>query len=245
MMNPLVRDDRRRALLLMCVTISGSMTALGAATSEASLRRVKLAELCVTNGAVAALPDGKLAIDTASSRGVVQHSDGETAELRFRYLGPSGDSKPLASGEMRRQIGIKLHAQDSCNLLYVMWHIEPDAQIAVSVKRNPSQHTHAECHANGYINLHPIGEVTHRRILPGESHVLHAELHGTQLTVLADGERAWVGSVAGLDLIYGPVGFRTDNARFEFDYLAVIDAQGRRSSTVDETHNRCERQAGD
>ena len=206
---------------------------------------IKLAQLCVTNGEVTARQDGKLAIDTPSSRGTVQHSDGDTAELRFRYLGPSADSKPLASGEMRRQIGIKLHAQDSCNLLYVMWHIEPDSRIAVSIKRNPSEHTHAECHANGYTNLHPIYEVAQRPLAQGESHILRAELRGTQLTVLADGERAWVGSVPGLGGIDGPVGFRTDNARFEFDYMAVIGAQVQRFAAGNESPNRCERQPGD
>jgi hypothetical protein len=56
----------------------------------------------------------------------------------------SGGVKPLASGELRRQIGLKLQAEDTCNLIYAIWHIEPDAMVAVSVKRNAGMHTHEQ-----------------------------------------------------------------------------------------------------
>jgi hypothetical protein len=92
-----------------------------------ALQRIDRDRLCVTNGEVAALPDGRLAIETASSRAIVQAGAGDApdqiAELRFQYLGPSADSKPLASGTLRRQIGLKLKAEDGCNLIYAMWHI--------------------------------------------------------------------------------------------------------------------------
>src|SRR6266849_5502686 len=116
-------------------------------TSASALRRIDREKLCVTNGIVSALPDGRLAIDTPSSRAVVRVATAQTAEIRFRYLGPSEGSKPLASGELRRQIGLKLRAQDSCNLLYAMWHIEPDSRIAVSLKRNAGMHLHEQCRA--------------------------------------------------------------------------------------------------
>jgi hypothetical protein len=208
--------------------------------------RVARGSLCVTNGVVSPLPDGWLAVETASSRGVVRGSDGQTAEIRFRYLGPTADSKPLASGELRRQIGIKLHAQDTCNLLYVMWHIEPDSKIGVSIKHNPTQHTHAQCHANGYTTLRPNTSVAMPRILRNEAHTLRAELRGTELIVLADGRRAWVGTVGGgLAGIDGPVGFRTDNARFEFEYFANIAGSGSPNRGVDQSLNRCVQQPGD
>ena len=225
-------------LVLMAIPVRGD-------AAESSLQRVERDSLCVTNGAVTALPNGKLSIDTASSRGFVRGSDGQTAEIHFRYLGPSADSKPLASGEMRRQIGLKLHAQDTCNLLYVMWHIEPDSKFGVSVKRNPTRHTHAECHANGYTTIKPSSGMTMPRILPGETHTLRAQLRGSELTVVADGRRVWVGTIGpGLEGIEGPVGFRTDNARFEFEYLAAIaDSAGHRN--VDDTRKRCVQQPGD
>jgi hypothetical protein len=230
--------------IFLCLSVVPAIADDGAA--GAPIGRVGAGSLCVTNGIVSPLPDGRLAIETASSRGVIRGSDGQTAEIRFRYLGPTADSKPLASGEMRRQIGIKLHAQDTCNLLYVMWHIEPDSKIGVSIKHNPARHTHAECHANGYTTLRPVTSVTMPRILPGETHALRAELRGTELIVLADGRRAWVGTVGGgLAGIDGPVGFRTDNARFEFEYSANIASSRSPNRVVDQSRDRCVQQPGD
>jgi len=185
------------------------------------LHRIGLSSLCVTNGEVTETPGGRLLIDTPSSRAVVPGSSSAAAEIRFRYLGPSQGSKPLASGEMRRQIGLKLRAQDSCNLLYAMWHIEPDSRLAVSVKRNPGQSQHAECGARGYVNIKPARSVTMPRIQVNEWHTLRAELQGTQLTVVADGHAVWEGTVGTAIFEFdGPPGFRTDNARCELEYLA-------------------------
>jgi hypothetical protein len=192
------------------------------ATAAPALQRINRDNLCVTNGVVSARPDGRLEIDTPSSRGVVRVATAQTAEIHFRYLGPSESSKPLASGELRRQIGLKLRAQDTCNLVYAMWHIEPDSRIAVSVKRNAGKHTHEECDARGYVNVKARTSVAMPRILSGESHTLLAELRGTDLTVVADQRVAWVGTL-GRDIFDfdGPVGFRTDNARFVFEYSAA------------------------
>src|ERR1700680_5017712 len=123
------------------------------ATDAPALQRINRDNLCVTNGVVSVRHDGRLEIDTPSSRGVVRVATAQTAAVRFRYLGPSESSKPLASGELRRQIGLKLRAQDTCNVVYAMWHIEPDSRIAVSVKRNAGKHTHEECDARGYVNV--------------------------------------------------------------------------------------------
>jgi hypothetical protein len=193
--------------------------------APSALQRIDRDRLCVTNGAVSALPSGRLAIDTPSSRAVVEDSvenpADQVAEIHFQYLGPSHDSKPLASGELRRQIGLKLHAQDSCNLIYVMWHIEPDARVAVSIKRNVGLHTHEQCGARGYINFKSQDGIGPPPIRPGEVHTLRAELRGKDLTVMADGKVAWQGSLGSeTGLPVGPPGFRTDNARFAFEYLA-------------------------
>jgi hypothetical protein len=191
------------------------------AISGSPLSGIGRENLCVTNGIVSGLPGGRMAIETPSSRAVVQIATAQTAEIRFRYLGPSEGSKPLASGELRRQIGLKLRAQDTCNLLYAMWHIEPDSRVAVSIKRNPGQHAHEECGARGYVNLKPRTGVVLPKILPGESHVLRATLNGADLILVADGRVAWEGNVGnGVSEFDGPVGFRTDNARFEFEYYA-------------------------
>jgi len=184
------------------------------------LGAIRLADLCVTNG-VAAESGSKLRIDSASSRAVLRAMTAEIAEIRFRYLGPSASDKPLASGELRRQIGVKLRAQDSCNLVYAMWRIEPDSRVVVSVKRNPGMSTHDECHADGYVNLKPTTGAQPPKIAIGEDHVLKAELEKTRLTVLADGRIAWSGVLGRQAFEFdGPVGLRTDNARFELTFMA-------------------------
>ena len=189
--------------------------------SAEPLAQVALPDLCVTNGAIHAAPDGKLQIDTPSSRAVLRFQTDPVAEIGFRYLGPSAESKPLASGELRRQIGIKLRAANTCNLVYAMWHIEPDSRVAVSVKRNPGMREHAQCHAGGYINMKQSGAPSPPRIVAGQEHVLHAELHGSNLVVSADGVEAWRGDLGQFITQFdGPVGLRTDNASFQFSYFA-------------------------
>jgi hypothetical protein len=208
--------------------------------------RIEKDELCVTNGIVTALPGGLLGVDTPSSRAVVRIVTAQTAEIRFRYLGPSKSSKPLASGELRRQIGLKLRAQDTCNLLYVMWHIEPDAKIAVSIKRNAYKHTHEECGAHGYTNIKGHSSAALPKILPGEVHTLRAELQGNDLIVIADGRMVWNGTLGpAIAAFDGPVGFRTDNARFEFEYFAGSALPGTHSNTPDKRLNACLSSPGD
>jgi hypothetical protein len=190
-----------------------------------SFERIDRKSLCVTNGAVTERPNGQLAIDTPSSRavlgGAVDKAADQAAEIRFRYIGPSQATKPLASGELRRQIGLKLRAQDTCNLIYAMWHIEPDAVVAVSIKRNVGMNTHEQCGAHGYINIKAQKRIDLTPIRPGETHALRAELHGNMLTVTADGKPAWQGALGNATQFpVGPPGLRTDNARFEFDYFA-------------------------
>jgi hypothetical protein len=206
--------------------------AMAQETSGPALQRIDRDDLCVTNGLVSALPSGRLSIKTPSSRAVVRAATVNTAhqvaEIRFRYLGPTEASKPLASGELRRQIGLKLRAEDSCNLIYAMWHIEPDARVAVSIKRNAGMHTHRQCHAGGYVNFKTQPRVDLPPIRPGEAHTLRAELHGYDLTVVADGKVVWQGTLADSPpSLNGLPGFRTDNARFEFEFCLVKRIYGR------------------
>jgi len=208
------------------------------AMQGAPLQRITRDQLCVTNGEITTTPNGRMAINTPSARAIVQIPIASgVAEIRFTYLGPSEGSKPLASGEMRRQVGLKLRALNQCNLLYVMWHIEPDTKVAVSIKRNPGQSTHEQCDAHGYTTVRPRVSTPLPRVLPGESRTLRAVLTGDDLTVTADTKIVWEGSIGnGLANINGPVGLRTDNARFEFDYAAMPAANG---STT-----RCESSGG-
>jgi hypothetical protein len=218
--------------------------------SGPALQRIDRNDLCVTNGAVSVLPGGRLAIVTPSSWAVVRATPESTAnqvaEIRFRYLGPTQTSKPLASGELRRQIGLKLRADDTCNLIYAMWHIEPDAAVAVSIKRNAGMHTHEQCHAGGYVNFKAQSRGNPPPIRPGETHTLRAALHGNDLTVAADGKVTWQGAFANeLPPLDGPPGFRTDNARFELDYYTDRPAKSLPQARAQPGQGRCVMSEGD
>jgi hypothetical protein len=245
-MRPAVKSAFAVSSAFLAFTYCSLAQALQPAGSEPPLRRIDAHELCVTNGAVQTLPDGRLAIDTPSSRAVVTPPTAQTAEIRFNYLGPSKTSKPLASGELRRQIGLKLRAQDTCNLLYAMWHIEPDSKIAVSIKRNPGMHTHEQCHASGYETVRPRSHIDLPKVMPGETHMLRAELRRTDLTIIADDRVVWQGTVGNaIDEFDGPVGLRTDNARFAFEYYAGAVSPDTRSKALDRAINRCVASPGD
>jgi hypothetical protein len=127
-----------------------------------------------------------------------------------------------------------------------MWHIEPDGKVGVSVKSNPDMHTHAECHAGGYTTMRPSYSEPIPRVLAGDSHTLRAQLRGGDLTVSVDGRRVWVGNVGDrLAAIDGPVGFRTDNGRFEFEYRAQAASPDSARREVDQALNRCAVGPGD
>src|SRR6266851_740576 len=106
----------KRALAILALVICAPC-AFAQKTSGPALQRIDRNDLCVTNGTVSMLPGGRLAIDTPSSRAVIHAATANTAdqvaEIRFRYMGPTQISKPLASGELRRQIGLKLRAKDT------------------------------------------------------------------------------------------------------------------------------------
>jgi hypothetical protein len=211
-------------LVAVAMAIFSSSCLAQSSNVAPELQRIGRSQLCVTNGVVTARDGGSLlSVETPSSRAVVPGASARTAEIRFRYLGPSANSKPLASGELRRQIGLKLRAQDTCNLLYAMWHIEPDSRLAVSIKRNAGMHTHQQCGASGYTSVKGRETMDLPKLRAGEYHTFRAELRGDRLALIVDGKQAWDGSVGPtINEFDGSVGFRTDNARFEFEYMAAL-----------------------
>ena len=212
---------RREYIPIIALLMTAGLPPDGA-TAQSTLSPVTRRDLCVTNGVIAETTSGTMLIESASSRAIVSNSDGRSAAIRFRYLGPSANAKPLASGELRRQIGLKLRSLNQCNLLYVMWHIEPDSNISVSTKQNPGQSTHAACDAHGYTTIRPMAVARRPKPGIGEWHELRATLKGSDLTLIADGAIAWQGTLPKtFDPVDGPSGLRTDNARFEFTFLAT------------------------
>ena len=177
--------------------------------------------LCVTEGALESSSSERMRVSVPKMRAYVIVPTAQSAELRFKYLGPTSKDVPLGSGILRRQFGLKLRAQDACNLLYAIWRIEPESKLVVSVKRNPGQHTSAECGNRGYENIKPGRSFPVPRLEVGQSHTLRAEMEGNEMRVLVDNGLVWEGTVgsdaAALD---GPVGIRSDNAQVEFDLMA-------------------------
>lgn len=202
--------------------ILGGAAALAAACCApapargSELQPVSRGDLHVTLGEIKTGSGGRLSIESPKVRAVLARPRLRFAELRFRYLGPSAQTAPLASGEKRRQIGLKLLAQDGCNLVYAMWRIEPEPGLVVSIKRNPGMSRWRECGARGYRSVKPDERTAIPVLAPGEEHRLTARLEGEQLRIEVDGALAWRGRL-GKDAfeLEGPVGLRTDNGRFD------------------------------
>lgn len=177
--------------------------------------------LCVTEGVIKETAANHLTVDVPKMRAYVNRWTGPAGEARFTYLGPSAVQVPLASGALRQQFGLKLRAQDGCNLIYAMWRFEPEAKLVVSVKSNPGEHTSAECGNRGYRNIRARKSSPVPLVRPGETHTLRAEMNAAELAVFVDDTPVWQGNVGSEALaLEGPVGIRSDNARLELDLRA-------------------------
>ena len=182
---------------------------------------VPYAKLCVTEGTIEQASGNRMSVNVPKMRAFVTVATTQDVEAHFTYLGPTPGEKPLASGEMRRQFGLKLRSQDPCNLVYAMWRIEPESKLVVSVKSNPGQHTSAECGNRGYRNIKPARSSPVPVLHPGTAHTLRAEMNGEALRVYADNNLVWEGKVgAEGGSLQGPIGIRSDNAKLELELLA-------------------------
>src|SRR5665213_244364 len=123
------------------------------ASTTQTWQEIQLRYLCVTEGSVQETSPGNLDIDDPRTRAVLGSKTPQTAELFFRYIGPTAVLVPLDSGVVRTEIGLKLRAQDACNLVYVMWRVLPVSEIVVSIKSNPGEQTSAQCQNRGYHNV--------------------------------------------------------------------------------------------
>jgi hypothetical protein len=212
-------NSRLFALLLGVAVPWGTGCALE--QEPGKLTRISLPQFHVTEGSLKVNSQGRLLIEAPKVRAVVPSVTSPVAELRFTYLGPAELQRTLASGELRCQVGLKLRAQDGCNLVYVMWRISPKPGLVVSVKYNPGQHTSAACGNRGYTNVSARQTGPVPTLAPNAPHTLRADLEGQELRVLVDGALVWAGELPREMLDFeGPVGLRTDNGRFELDLLA-------------------------
>lgn len=198
-----------------------------ASPAGGKLTPVSRSALCVTEGAVGDLSGQRFSVNVPKVRAFLTEQTQQDIEAQFKYLGATDQESPLGSGEVRRQFGLKLRAQDACNLVYAMWRIEPEAELVVSVKSNPSQHTSAECGNRGYTNIKPLHSQPVPALHAGDAHSLRAEMNGAELKVLIDGNVVWDGSVDSIALSFdGPVGIRSDNAKLELGLSAGQPLKG-------------------
>jgi hypothetical protein len=186
-----------------------------------ALVKVPRERMCVTLGSIDPHPSGAMMVSASKMRAVLFDQGPPAAELRFTYLGPTAETSVLGSGAVRRQIGLKLRAQNGCNLVYVMWRLEPKNELVVSVKSNPGQRVFAECANRGYTNIKPQASRPVPPVAQGSAHVLRADMRGEALAVYADGALVWQGSLPSEALAFdGPVGIRTDSVAAVFDLAA-------------------------
>jgi len=178
----------------------------------------------VSDGKIDQAAGGRLSVSSKEMRATLKHpSPSQKVTLNFIYLGPTKEIAHLGSGEVRHQFGIKLKAQDTCNLVYVMWNFDTQ-KIAVSVKLNPGQRTHEECLDHGYNNSKPRLSAAPPSLKVDQPHTLSADLEGLDLAVKADGQLVWQGTLLPVVLnLKGPAGLRSDNAHVVFDFIAGQD----------------------
>lgn len=174
--------------------------------------------------------DSEFVVRVSKLRAVQAGSAGDRASLRFRYEGASAERSALKSGAVREQLGLKLRARDTCNLVYVMWRFQPEAKLVVSVKDNATDATHAECENRGYVNLRPQQQLEPAQVVQGQEYELTAAIHGDTLEAWINGKLVWQGQLPpSAAQLSGPAGFRSDNVQWtllDFD----AGAEGRAES---------------
>lgn len=219
------------------------LAACGSPRSEAapaargpSIDVAPIAELCVTKGSVSSG-----VVSEPTMRGYARGAGGDAAELTFTYRGETEDARALASGQLRRQLGVKLRAQDGCNVVYVMWRLDPTPKLDVSVKRNPNKRTHEECGAEGYTKVKPRKKTYVPAFEYGATHKLRAEIVGDNIFAWVDGQPMFQGRLPdSARAISGPAGVRSDNVKFDLVELAAPQMADRAKSAAP-----CKREGGD
>ena len=180
------------------------------------------ASMCATRGALVEA-FSHMTVGDPTFRAYAPASSGDAGSLSFVYRGPTDDVKRLASNQLRRQVGLKLRAQDGCNLVYVMWRIEPKPGLDISVKRNPGARNNEECGNGGYTKVKPRRTARVPLLVPGEAHTLSAEIvDGDDLYVWIDNRPVWRGRLGAASKGFtGPAGIRSDNVKLDIASFAA------------------------
>lgn len=193
--------------------------------------------LCVTTGAAAL---GGV-VEAPAMRAVAKHTDGEAAAVTFTYRGETANKKSLASGEVRRQLGLKLRAENGCNLIYVMWRLDPKPMVYAQLKRNPGAKDHEACGASGYRKLRAAETTPPPPLVPDRRYTLRAEIdEHDELRVYIDDTLHWRGPLpAAVRDLRGPAGLRSDNLAFDLERFEAVptDATAGNAKCLSEDHD--------
>jgi hypothetical protein len=186
-------------------------------------------EIDITSGEIKEKPPWWLSVEEPSIRATLLSSKSSVACLQFQYIGVTTKQIKSKDGTEFHQIGLKLLAKDSCNLVYIMWRIHPKEELVVQVKRNLGQSKNSECKNNGYTTIvrHPFSAFG-----LGETHELMANIlqennGGIEIKVWVDWQEILLVPIskALIEGINGPPGIRTDNGQYDFRYfIASSDA---------------------
>jgi hypothetical protein len=186
-----------------------------------AIARIEHDQICPTRGQLA--PDkAGVRVDEATFRAVAPGSGGDAARVRFVYRGDTQQKALLASSQLRRQLGLKLRAVNGCNLVYVMWRLDPKPGLEVSIKRNPGAKTNEDCGNRGYTRIKPTRSTPVPMLDPGTPHTLQAEIVGDELIAWVDDKAVWRGKLdKRVRQFRGPAGLRSDNAVFEIEEFSA------------------------
>lgn len=212
----------KHAVLIAVATLTACGGNLEASPERARPQTlVPAAELCVSRGTAAIGEE----VTDPTTRATARGSSGDAAALEFVYRGDTAIVRELASGHARRQLGLKLRATNGCNLIYVMWRLDPTPKLEVSIKRNPGGRDHDDCGAEGYTKVKPTKSWKVPVLANGDKHTLRAAISGDDLTAWIDERVAWRGTLpSGARTLTGPAGLRSDN--LVFDLVGFSTAAG-------------------
>jgi len=206
----------RLTLLLLAIAACGKKP-IEAAPSDKPAAKLD-GMFCVTKGTASI----GATITEPTVRAVSLGSSGDSASLEFTYRGDTATTRELASGKTRRQLGLKLRAMNGCNLVYVMWRLDPRPMLDISFKLNPGARTHQDCGADGYTKLKPTTSTPVPVLARGDTHTLRAEITGDELLAYIDDALVWKGTLPdSVRTLSGPAGLRSDNLAFELVAFAA------------------------
>ncbi len=222
-------SGRRTTSAIAVVLAPLWLAACGASEAAPEPRRVgplaPIGEaLCATHGHAAI----GAAITEPTVRAYARGAGGDAAQMAIVFRGETDERRALASGPARRQLGLKLRAKDGCNVVYVMWRLDPRPKLEVSVKLNPGARDHEDCGADGYTKVKPTKAWPPPPLEVGERHALRAAIAGDDLTAWIDDKVVWRGRLpSGARTLDGPAGLRSDNLAFDLVAFEAPAGDGR------------------